>query len=61
MFAQITPINITNPGYLSGKQYALNKLSIPKAWEHITSGPNIIIGVLDSGIPIENGSLTHPE
>jgi parallel beta-helix repeat protein len=31
------------------------------AWNISTGGSNVIIGILDTGIPIQNGSLSHPD
>ena len=48
--------------YLSGDQYALDKLNMSKAWEYTKGDPNLIIAVLDSGIPIDaNGNLSHTD
>jgi subtilisin family serine protease len=31
------------------------------AWNHTRGNPNLIIGILDTGIPIQNNNLSHPE
>ena len=36
-------------------------IDAPEAWEYETGSSSILIGVLDSGIPLENGELSHPD
>ena len=55
-------------------QWALNKtgqtpptgtndadIDAPEAWEISTGNSDVIIAILDSGIPMLNGSLSHPD
>jgi len=42
-------------------QYALNTIDLKSAWEFEKGDPSLIIGVLDSGIPLQNGSLSHSD
>ncbi len=49
-----------NDTYYSS-QYALPKVDAPNAWDITTGEDNIIIGVLDSGIPILDDTLSHPD
>ena len=67
----------TNPNdefYRDGHQWALNNtgqsppsgrvdadIDAPEAWDVETGSPNVIIAVLDSGIPIQNDVLSHPD
>jgi len=54
--ASVTP----NDTYYSN-QYALPKVNAPNAWDITAGDESIIIGILDSGIPILNGNLSHPD
>jgi subtilisin family serine protease len=54
--ASVTP----NDTYYSN-QYALPKINAPGAWDITTGDEGIIIGILDSGIPILSGNLSHPD
>ena len=47
--------------YQNNKQYALIKLNMSNAWNHTTGDTSLRIAVLDSGIPMQNGSLSHGE
>ncbi len=47
--------------FLSCEQYAIDKIRLPEAWDITTGNNQILIGVLDSGLPIENNSLSHPD
>ena len=58
MHAQIVP---NDEHYTLGDQYAIDKIRLPEAWDVTTGNNQILIGVLDSGIPIENNSLSHPD
>ena len=42
-------------GYVSGEQWAINKISLPSAWE-IEKGNQLLVGIIDSGI-----DATHPD
>ena len=33
----------------------------PEAWDVTTGSPSVIIAILDSGIPLRNGALSHPD
>lgn len=62
------------PNDLDGKQWSLQNtgqspangtndadIDAPEAWE-LTTGPSeVVIAVLDSGIPMQSGSLSHPD
>ena len=56
--AEITP---NDNYYNSGQQYAVNKIRLPEAWDVTTGNTNIIVGILDSGIPKSNSNLSHSE
>lgn len=36
-------------------------IDAPEAWNISTGDPNVILAILDSGIPIQNGALSHPD
>ncbi len=42
-------------------QYALTNLDLYQAWEISKGNSSIKIGILDTGIPIQNGSLLHSD
>jgi thermitase len=42
-------------------QWALPKVNAPDGWDIQTGDDDIVIGVLDSGIPMQSGSLSHPD
>jgi len=42
-------------------QWAYPKVDAPSAWNISTGSNSIVIGVLDTGIPIQSGSLSHPD
>jgi len=63
-----------DPNYLNGLQWALKNtgqsppggtndadIDAPEAWDITLGSSNIIIAILDSGIPMLNGSLSHPD
>jgi subtilisin family serine protease/tetratricopeptide (TPR) repeat protein len=53
---------VPNDSDLSNQWYLSNNINIySSAWELTRGNPNLIIGVLDGGIPIENNNLSHPE
>jgi thermitase len=49
-----------NDQYYSN-QWGLLKVSATSAWDITTGNSNIIIGILDTGIPLQNNSLSHPD
>lgn len=42
-------------------QWGLTKIQAPNAWDITEGDPNMIIGILDSGIPLVNGTVTHED
>jgi hypothetical protein len=42
-------------------QWGLKKIQAPDAWSITTGDSNMIIGILDSGIPLVNGIVTHED
>jgi hypothetical protein len=61
-----------NDQYFNSHQWSLNQISssyltddadidLPQAWDITTGSENIIIAILDSGIPILNGTLSHED
>lgn len=44
-----------------GEQWALGKINAEGAWDLETGGNNILIGIIDSGISIQNGALSHSD
>ena len=42
-----------------GNQWHLPKIQAPKAWDISKGSSSVKIGILDTGIPIQNGSLSH--
>jgi thermitase len=53
--------SVNDPDYVNNKQYALAKLNISNAWDYTQGDPNLRIAILDSGIPMQNGVLSHDE
>ncbi len=43
------------------QQWALGEIRAERAWDQTTGSDNVILGVLDTGIPTEGGSLSHPD
>lgn len=73
MMAQTT-FNPNDPSFQDGHQWALRNIGqnppggtndadidAPEAWNITQGNSNIIIGILDSGIPMLSGSLSHPD
>lgn len=69
-----TTLDPNDPNFLDGHQWALKNtgqsppggtvdadIDAPEAWSITTGNSNIIIAILDSGIPMLNGSLSHPD
>jgi subtilisin family serine protease len=56
-----TNISVTpnDPSY--GSQWGPAMIGAPAAWDITTGTSNIILGILDSGIPIQTTYLSHPE
>jgi thermitase len=50
----------TNDQYYNN-QWGLPKIEAPSAWDITTGSSNVTIGILDSGIPMLNNSLSHPD
>lgn len=70
----ITRITTLIPDDLDGRQWALNNtgqapangtadadVDAPEAWGVTTGSQDVIIAILDSGIPMQNGQLSHPD
>ncbi|MFQ6609076.1 MAG: S8 family serine peptidase [Fidelibacterota bacterium] len=36
-------------------------IDAPEGWDYETGNPNILVAILDSGIPMQNGTLSHPD
>jgi len=49
-------VPVNDPLYLDGKQWWLDKIQAPLAWNITTGSPDILVGVVDSGI-----DATHPD
>lgn len=62
------------PDDLDDRQWALNNtgqapangtadadVDAPEAWDVTTGSSDVIIAILDSGIPMQNGQLSHPD
>lgn len=60
-FVRYVSISPNDLYYASGQQYAIDKIRLPEAWDVTTGTSQIKIGVLDTGLPIEDGSLSHPD
>ena len=43
------------------EQWAFPKISAEPAWDRETGANNVLIAVLDTGISLQNGALTHPD
>jgi len=63
-----------DPYYTDGHQWALKNtgqsppggtngadIHAVQAWNITTGSSNVIVAILDSGIPMQNGSLSHPD
>ena len=63
-----------DPEYLALKQWGLHNvgqnppngtpdadIDAPEAWDSTTGGSSVIVSVLDSGIPMQSGVLSHPD
>lgn len=63
-----------DPEYVAGKQWALYNhgqdppsgtddadIDMPEAWGVTKGSSQVVIAILDSGIPMKNGSLSHPD
>jgi len=70
----INTIDAFIPNDLDNRQWALNNtgqspangtadadVDAPEAWDITTGSSNVIIAILDSGIPMQNGQLSHPD
>lgn len=44
-----------------GNQYGPTIVEAPDAWGITTGSSSIMVGILDTGIPISSGSLSHPD
>ena len=51
----IEPETIPNDEYRN-KQWAINKIQLPKAWNYTTGSSSVVVGVIDSGV-----DYTHPD
>lgn len=51
---------VSNDQYY-GNQWGLPKINAPSAWDISTGSSSVILGILDSGIPMQNNSLSHPD
>ena len=49
----------TEPFYVVGKQWGLDKIQIEKAWEKTVGKREIKVGVIDTGIDITHGDLNN--
>ena len=69
-----TSFDPNDPYFQDGHQWALKNtgqnppagtndadIDAPEAWSITQGNSNIIIGILDTGIPMLNGSLSHPD
>lgn len=70
----VNTIDAFIPNDLDNRQWALNNtgqspangtadadVDAPDAWDITTGSSNVIIAILDSGIPMQNGQLSHPD
>jgi len=66
MVTDVTPIGVThayattNDPYF-GNQWGLQAINAPSAWDLTEGSSSDTIGILDSGIPFENNTLSHPD
>lgn len=44
--------------YKDGLQWGLNKIQMPAAWEKTTGSPNIVVGVIDTGVDTDHPDLS---
>ncbi|HEX3072139.1 MAG TPA: S8 family serine peptidase [Ignavibacteriales bacterium] len=57
----ITQTSVTpNDGFYNS-QWGLIKINTPATWDINTGNINLVIGVLDSGIPTQDNTLSHPD
>lgn len=57
----ITRESVTPNDSRFGDQWALSKISAEGAWDLETGANDVLIGIIDSGISIDAGNLTHPD
>nr|NIR93102.1 S8 family serine peptidase [Gammaproteobacteria bacterium]NIW46518.1 S8 family serine peptidase [Gammaproteobacteria bacterium]NIW97859.1 S8 family serine peptidase [Phycisphaerae bacterium] len=69
-----TFLDPNDPSFTDGTQWALHNtgqdppggamdadIDAPEAWDITLGSSSVIIAILDSGIPMQNGSLSHPD
>jgi Subtilase family/von Willebrand factor type A domain len=58
---RVTSVTVTPSDTRYGEQWAFPKVSAEPAWDLETGAGTVLIAVLDTGISLQNGVLTHPD
>ena len=58
---RVTSVTVTPDDTRYSEQWAFPKISAEPAWDRETGANNVLIAVLDTGISLQNGALTHPD
>ena len=58
---RVTSVTVTPNDTRYGEQWAFPKISAEPAWDLETGTSTVLIAVLDTGISLQNGVLTHPD
>ena len=58
---RVTSVTVTPTDTRYGEQWAFPKISAEPAWDAETGQNGVLIAVLDTGISLQNGALTHPD
>ena len=58
---RVTSVTLTPTDTRYSEQWAFPKIAADSAWDAETGTAGVLIAVLDTGISIQNGALTHPD
>ena len=58
---RVTSVTVTPSDTRYGEQWAFPKVAAEPAWDRETGANTVLIAVLDTGISLQNGVLTHPD